>query len=243
MLGGWQLAAPKKVIELIEKFDNEISYYKSNDCNEQEIRTTFILPMFEALGWDTRHERYIHEVKEEEPLEIERTLLNPDYSFILNERRRFFVEVKRPSINIESSAHSAFQLRRYAWSLDLPISILTDFEEFSVYYCLTRPFKDDKAARSRLLYLRYDQYAERWKEIENLFSRDAVLNGSLDAYIRSIPDKKGTKRVDAALLDDISKWRNDLAINIAENNKTISQKKLNFSVQAIIDRILFLRIC
>jgi type I restriction-modification system DNA methylase subunit len=132
---------------------------------------------------------------------------------------------------------------RYAWSLDLPISILTDFEEFSVYYCLTRPFKDDKAARSRLLYLRYDQYAERWKEIENLFSRDAVLNGSLDAYIRSIPDKKGTKRVDAALLDDISKWRNDLAINIADNNKTISQKKLNFSVQAIIDRILFLRIC
>ena len=237
------MAAPTKIIELIERFDNEISHYKSKDCNEQEIRTTFILPMFAALGWDTGHERDIHEVIEEEPIEIERTLVNPDYSFTLSGRRRFFVEVKRPSINIESSSHSSFQLRRYAWSSDLPISILTDFEEFSVYYCLTRPFKDDKATRSRLLYLRYDQYAERWKEISDLFSKDAVLKGSIDAYIRSVPDKKGTKRVDAALLDDISEWRNDLALNIAKNNLIISQKNLNFSVQAIIDRILFLRIC
>jgi len=34
-----------------------------------------------------------------------------------------------------------------------------------------------------------------------------------------------------------------LAVNIAKKNETISQKNLNFSVQATIDRILFLRIC
>jgi hypothetical protein len=27
----------------------------------------------------------------------------------------------------------AFQLRRYAWSAKLPLSILTDFEEFTIY--------------------------------------------------------------------------------------------------------------
>jgi len=62
-------------------------------------------------------------------------------------------------VNIEAGAYPAFQLRRYAWSADLPISILTDFEELSVYYCLSRPGREDKPTKSRIMYLRYDQYA------------------------------------------------------------------------------------
>jgi type I restriction-modification system DNA methylase subunit len=203
------------------------------------------------LGWDVYHKRDSRaderEVKEEDEVEVigelKRELKSPDYSFRLFDKRKFFVEVKRPSVNVESNINAAFQLRRYAWSADLPISILTDFEEFSVYYCLTRPSKDDKAARSRLLYARYEEYSERWHEIAALFSKDAVSKGSLDAYVQSIPYKKGTKRVDTALLDDISEWRKNLATSIAKNNKSLSQKDLNFAVQMIIDRILFLRIC
>jgi type I restriction-modification system DNA methylase subunit len=245
------LETPKDIIELVKKFDSNQDYYRSNEYNETELRTEFINPFFEALGWDVYHKRYFRadekEVKEEDEVEVigdlKREVKSPDYSFRLLNKRKFFVEVKRPSMNVESSVSASFQLRRYAWSADLPISILTDFEEFSVYYCLTKPSRDDKATKSRLLYLRYEEYAERWNEIAALFSRDAVLNGSLDAYVLSIPDKKGAKRVDAALLDDISKWRNDLAKNIAKNNQSLSQKDLNYAVQMIIDRILFLRIC
>jgi len=45
--------------------------------------------------------------------------------------------------------------------------------------------------KSRLLYFRYDQYAEKWPEIVALLSRDAVLNGSLDKYIEPQPQKRG----------------------------------------------------
>ncbi len=76
-----------------------------------------------------------------------------------------------------------------------------------------------------------------------LFSRDAVLNGSLDKYMESLPQKRGDKRVDAALLDDISEWREMLAKNIALRNPELDTSELNYSVQAIIDRIIFLRIC
>ena len=151
-------------------------------------------------------------------IEIEGKTKNPDYSFRLFEKRKFFVEVKRPSINIESGVYPAYQIRRYAWSADLPISILTDFEEFSVYYCRSKPTKNDKPTKQRLLYFRYDQYAEKWPEIAALFSREAVLNGSLDKYVASLPQRRGDKRVDAALLEDISEWREMLAKNIALRN-------------------------
>jgi len=239
------LAAPKIIEELIDKFESNPDFYRSTHFNETEVRTQFINPFFDALGWDVYHKCQpdYRDVKEEDAVKVEGKTKNPDYSFRLLEKRKFFVEVKKPSINIESGIYPAYQIRSYAWSADLPISILTDFEEFSVYYCRSRPFKDDKPTKSRLLYLRYDQYAEKWPEIAALFSREAVLNGSLDKYVGSLPQKRGDIRVDAALLEDISEWREMLAKNIAINNPELDTMSLNYSVQAIIDRIMFLRIC
>ncbi len=247
------MAAPKEILDLVAEFERDQSFYKSSQFNETELRTRFINPLIAALGWDVYHDQPgradQHEVKEEDSVEVEGKIKNPDYSFRLFDsslgsmKRKFFIEVKRPSINIEAGAYPAFQLRRYAWSADLPISILTDFEELSVYYCLSRPGREDKPTKSRIMYLRYDQYAEKWEEIAALFSREAVLNGSLDKYARSLPQKRGEKRVDAALLGDISKWREALAKNIALRNPELDTASLNYSVQAIIDRIMFLRIC
>jgi hypothetical protein len=242
-----QAQAPAKIIELVEKFERDQDIYRSSQYNETELRTEFINPFFEALGWDVYHKQECRadkrEVKEEDAVDVEGKIKNPDYSFRLFDKKKFFVEVKRPSINIESGVYPAYQIRRYAWSADLAISILTDFEEFSVYYCRARPSKDDKSTKSRLLYFRYDQYAEKWPEIAALFSRDAVLNGSLDKYVQSLPQKRGDKRVDAALLDDISLWRDALAKSIARHNPELETTGLNYAVQTIIDRIIFLRIC
>lgn len=183
------------------------------------------------------------EVIEEDKVEVKGQVINPDYGFRLNEKKKFFVEVKRPYINIESGISPAYQLRRYGWSSNLSVSILTDFEEFSVYFCGSRPFQDDKATKGRLFYLRYDQYDEKWDQIASRFSREAVLGGSLEKIVENIRKTKGDIPVNAALLDDISKWRDMLARNIALRNASISQQDLNFAVQRIIDRILFLRIC
>jgi hypothetical protein len=214
---GEDLAAPKIIEELVDKFNSDPAFYRSAYFNETEVRTQFINPFFEALGWDVYHKCYpdYRDVKEEDAVKVEGKTKNPDYSFRLFEKRKFFVEVKKPSINIESGVYPAYQIRSYAWSADLPLSILTDFEEFSVYYCRSRPFRDDKPTKSRLLYFRYDQYVEKWPEIAALFSRDAVLNGSLDKYVGSLPQTRGDKRVDAALLEDISKWREMRAKNLA----------------------------
>jgi len=242
-----KLSAPREIIELVEGFGRRINEYRSSQYNETELRDEFVNPFFAALGWDVHNQQGLSsdckEVKLEESLRVEESIKNPDYSFRIGKSRKFFVETKKPSINIEGGVYPAFQLRRYAWSASLPVSILTDFEEFAVYDCRAQPSKTDKPGKGRLLYLQYDQYVERWDEIAALFSKEAVLGGSLERFIESIPEKRGIKRVDAALLGEISLWREALAGNIALRNPALSQRDLNFSVQRTIDRLLFLRIC
>ena len=76
----------------------------------------------------------------------------------------------------------SYQLRRYDWSAKLPLSILTDFEEFAVYDCRVKPGKNDSAAVGRVMYLNSGRYAEKWDEIAAIFSREAVLKGSFDKF-------------------------------------------------------------
>jgi hypothetical protein len=201
------LSAPREIVELVEGFGRRINEYRCSQYNETELRDEFVNPFFAALGWDVHNRQGLSsdskEVKLEESIRVEESIKNPDYSFRLGKNRRFFVETKKPSINIEGGVYPAFQLRRYAWSASLAVSILTDFEEFAVYDCRAEPSKMDKPGKGRLLYLQYDQYVERWDEIAALFSKEAVLGGSLERFIESIPEKRGIKRVDAALLEEI----------------------------------------
>jgi hypothetical protein len=167
----------------------------------------------------------------------------PDYSFRIGGTRKFFLEAKKPSVDIKYDIHPAYQLRRYAWSAKLPLSILTDFEEFAVYDCRVKPVKTDKASQSRILYLIYTDYTKRWEEIAGIFSREAILKGSFDKYVESKKAKRGTAEVDTAFLQEIERWRDLLARNIALRNPNLTQRELNFAVQRTIDRIIFLRIC
>jgi hypothetical protein len=109
----------------------------------------------------------------------------------------------------------------------LLLSILTDFEEFSVYDCRVKPDKADKASTARVLYLTYKDYLTRWEEIAGIFSKNAVLKGSFDKYAADKKNKRGTAEVDAAFLEEIAGWREILARIIALRNPDLSTKDLN----------------
>ena len=63
-----------------------------------------------------------------------------------------------------------FQLRRYAWSAGLPISIVTDFEEFALYDGQSEPKPDDDAAVARLMFLGFAELATEWEKLESILS-------------------------------------------------------------------------
>jgi hypothetical protein len=204
-------------------------------------------PFFEALGWDVNNRQgYAEAYKDvihEDAIRVGGATKAPDYGFRIGGVRKFFLESKKPSVNLKDDIPAAFQLRRYAWSAKLPLSILTDFEEFAVYDCRIKPVKTDKASTARVLYLTYKDYATRWDEIASIFSREAVLKGSSDRYVESSKLKKGTAEVDAAFLNEIELWRDVLARHLALRNPNLTSRELNFVVQRTIDRIIFLRIC
>jgi hypothetical protein len=241
------MTAPENVRQLVQRFENNLESYRSGKYNETQLRREFLDPFFEALGWDVFNkggyaETY-KDVIHEDSLEIEGENKAPDYAFRVGGMRKFFVEAKKPAVNIEFNIHPAFQLRRYAWSAKLPLGILTDFEELAIYDCRTKPDKKDKASLGRTALYSYKDYIEKWDEIAAIFSRDAVLKGSFDQYAEGLKGKKGTTEVDDAFLAEIERWRDLLAKNIALRNPSLNVRELNYAVQITIDRIIFLRIC
>lgn len=51
------MAAPDKVHELIDRFNYNLSLYRSGKYNETQVRREFIDPLFKALGWDIDNEQ------------------------------------------------------------------------------------------------------------------------------------------------------------------------------------------
>ena len=241
------MAIPEKITELIEHFDRNIEAYKSGIYNETQVRHEFIDPFFIALDWDVNNEKgYAEAYKDvihEDSIKVGGIPKAPDYCFRIGGVRKFFLEAKKPSINIKEDTHPAYQLRRYAWSAKLPLSILTDFEEFAVYDCRIKPVMTDKASKARISYCTYKEYPQKWDEIISIFSQEAILKGSFDKYVESKKIKKGTAEVDRVFLKEIESWREMLARNIAIRNPALTRRELNFAVQRTIDRIIFLRIC
>ncbi len=227
--------------QLIDRFHHDPQRRKPS-YNETEVRVQYINPLFRLLGWDMANVHGRGEVRHEDKITIGNKAKAPDYGFYLDGRRRFFVEAKKPSVNLDQNHDPAYQLRRYAWTAKLPLSILTDFEEFAVYDTRVRPGHSDNPKVARLRYWNYAEYAAGWDEIAAIFSREAVLAGSLDEYAAKAGGKKGVAPVDAEFLKEIERWRELLARNIALRNPGLDERDLNFAVQQTIDRLLFLRI-
>jgi methylase of polypeptide subunit release factors len=240
-------SAKVEVERLIERFARNLDVYKRAEYKETQVRVEFIDPFFEVLGWDVRNVRgYAEQYKDvvhEDAIKVSGATRAPDYCFRIGGVRKFFLEAKKPSVSVKGDVGPAYQLRRYAWSAKLPLSILTDFEEFAAYDCRQRPKPDDKVSVGRIMYLTFDQYLDRFDDIYGVFAKESVLKGSFDRYVQDTKRKRGTSEVDAEFLREIEGWREALARNIALRNPDLSVHELNFSVQRTIDRIIFLRMC
>lgn len=227
------------ILHLVDNFQNGI---KSK--NETETRRYYIDKFFEALGWDVGNEKGKREVIHEDIVKVKGKTKFPDYGFYFKGKRVFFVEAKDTKVDIKNDSRPAFQLRSYAWSAKLGVSILTDFEEFAVYDCTVRPKENDRTDAGRIKYFTYEDYLKEdvFDYIYDLFERENVANGSLDAYSENLCNRKGSETVDVHFLSTLDELRTKLAVVISKLNREMSEKDINYAVQQIIDRIIFLRV-
>ena len=154
---------PQQLRSLVSLFHANREQYKSSQYDEANTRTDFIDKFFALLDWDVANSQGFSEtyrdVVREDKVKIEGSQKAPDYSFRIGGVRKFFVEAKKSSVNIKDTIEPAYQVRRYAYTAKLPLSILTDFEEFAVYDTRIKPDKNDKASVARV-FLRIDKGIE-----------------------------------------------------------------------------------
>ncbi|MDR1491884.1 MAG: hypothetical protein LBT05_04080 [Planctomycetaceae bacterium] len=119
----------RKIAELVECFEDQFASYKNGEYNETLTCRDFIDSFFKALGWDVDNENgnaeCYREVIHEDKVRVGSATKAPDYSFRLSGGKRlFFVEAKKPSVDVKNEIQPAFQVRRYGWSAKLPVSII-----------------------------------------------------------------------------------------------------------------------
>src|SRR5712672_3373531 len=111
-----KLIIPQTVCELVERFDRNREAYKSANYNEAQLRREFLDPFFKALGWDIDNEHGYAEpykdVVHEDAIKVGEATKAPDYSFRIGGARKFFLEAKKPAVDIKHDVSPAFQLRR-----------------------------------------------------------------------------------------------------------------------------------
>lgn len=238
---------PDRVQQLVNRFHEHRADYQAATYLEARVRIDFINPLFTELGWDVHNEKnlpeHLRDVVTEGRIKSTNAFKAPDYLFSTNGIPAFIVEAKKPSVNLQNDPLPALQLRRYGWNAkQYPVGILTDFEELAVYDLSIPPQPTDAAKIGQLEYFTFEQYGERWEEISSLFSRDAVLAGSLAEFASKLTARRGKSRVDRLFLSELATWRRELATQLEVHNN-LDEESLNYATHILIDRIIFLRIC
>src|SRR5918992_613646 len=97
------MAASQIIHELVRRFDEHRIDYQLR-YNETQLRREFLDPFFEALGWDVNnrqgHAEAYKEVIHEDAIKVGGSTKAPDYSYRIGGTRKFFLEAKKPAVNI-----------------------------------------------------------------------------------------------------------------------------------------------
>jgi tRNA1(Val) A37 N6-methylase TrmN6 len=232
---------------LVEAYHAERSTYRSSDYNEAQTRSDFIDPLLKCFGWDVNNSKgntyYLRDVIQEESIAVDddSNKKMPDYTLRVDGIRKIFVEAKKPSVNISESKESAFQIRRYGWNANLGISILANFDQLIIYDCRHRPDPEDDEHIARVKVIDYDELVTQFEELYDLISYEAVVAGRIEDQFSN--DDFSGQTFDKYFLKQIEDWRHKLAISAIESNEQVNNRNINFLIQRLLNRIIFLRIC
>ena len=124
----------ERVKELVSKYEQIKNSGEIKKYNEESTKKDFILPLFEALGWDVYNKgNKDNSVSAEETISKKRV----DYGFRINGIPKFFLEAKSlKEEDIQGNSKYVTQAIDYAWMKSCSWAILTNFETIVFHYVL-----------------------------------------------------------------------------------------------------------
>ena len=234
---------------LVQKYHTNRDAYLKADYNETQLRTDFLDPLFEMLGWDIKNNQgkptNEREVLVEEALrgDSRSNTKKPDYTFRLYSERKFFLEAKKPHVKIDSDPEPAKQVRRYGFTAKLKISVLSNFEYLAIYDCSQKVEQNDSSTNARINLYHYTEYEDAFEEIQKQLGQNEVYTGEFDETWRKIESQLKLSSVDDLFLKQINEWRLILGQEIYLHQNQLDEAQLNDIVQSYINSIIFLRVC
>ncbi|MCD6227775.1 N-6 DNA methylase [Candidatus Micrarchaeota archaeon] len=228
--------AKKIIAGLVEQFKKDLESGKANKYKEEETKTRYIQPLFEALGWDFSAKA--DEVSMEEKISGKRV----DYGFRINGVPKFYVEAKAVKKDLERKEF-AEQAINYSWHKGCPWAVLTDFEGLKIFNAEWKYI--DNPYRNLFKDLKYYEYVEKFDDLW-LLSKESMKKGELNTVAEKYGKKIKKKPVDKQLFSDLIEWRRKLSKNIVKNNPPrrnfeLTDMDIDEAVQRLLDRLIFIR--
>ena len=226
----------ERILELISKYEQIKKSGEIKKYNEESTKKDFILPLFEALGWNVYNKtNKDSSVSAEETISKKRV----DYGFRINGIPKFFLEAKSlKEDNIQTSSKYVTQAIDYAWMKSCSWAILCNFETIAVY---NADWKGPNIGYNFLFALHPNDFITD-KRFAYL-SKIAFTNNELDNFASQFGKKQLKNPINKQLLQDMIRFREILSKDIVRNNqdKHLTQDDLDESVQRILDRLIFIR--
>ena len=226
----------ERIRELINTYEQKKNSGEIRKYNEESTKKDFILPLFEALGWNTSNRGKSNDsVSAEETISKKRV----DYGFRINGIPKFFLEAKSlKEENIQTNSKYVTQAIDYAWMKSCSWAILTNFETVAVY---NADWKGANFGSNVLFVLHPNDFLTNERFV--YLSKSAFYNNELDNYALKNFKKQLKNPINKQLLQDMIHFREILSKDIVRNNqdKHLTQDDIDESVQRILDRLIFIR--
>lgn len=227
----------KEIEKLLQEYRAVKAEGTARRYTEEDTIKGFILPLFNALGWDiTKRD----EVSSQDHIKGSG---RPDYNFKINGITQFYLEAKKLSADLDDEEH-AKQVINYSWNKGVTYSVLTDFEGIKVFNAQRIEKTDlmDKQVFEILCSDYINDFETLW-----LLSKESFLERRLDAYA----EKHGKKEKSVSVATVVKKLNEDIqwararlteSFEVCNEKKHLSSDLVGEGVQKLLDRLLFLRV-
>jgi type II restriction/modification system DNA methylase subunit YeeA len=226
----------ERVLELISKYEQIKNSGEIKRYNEESTKKDFILPLFEALGWNVYNRS-----KRNDSISAEETISKKrvDYGFRIKGIPKFFLEAKSmKEDNIQTNPKYVTQAIDYAWMKSCSWAILANFETIAVY---NADWKESNYGNNLFFVLHPSDFLTDKRF--TYFSKIAFENNELDKLASKYGKKQLKNPINKQLLQDMIHFREVLSKDVVRNNqdKHLSQDDIDEAVQRILDRLIFIR--
>ncbi|HPY83839.1 MAG TPA: N-6 DNA methylase [Ruminococcus flavefaciens] len=237
-----------KLADLIDRYNNTIRQKSHKDISEETIRT-WINELLSIFGWNVQNtaqvlqERVLSKQLIKKLNQINSIHKKPDYTLMNGTNIKTFLDAKSLDVNIFTSKETAFQIRSYGWSAQSPCAFVSNFEQFVIYDTRFVPTPDQSADMGTKQFS-IDDYIENFDILFEHLWHDNICSNHLEQLYKTVATE-GNNQLDSSFMHMLSDFRIKLANKLIEQNSAIinSDLILNYYVQVILDRIIFIRVC